>query len=119
MEYVVGLFEDCVEAEQAVELLRAAGVRCAEYTIRNRDYTVRDRLERPFGMEEPQAHVEAHGLTRESSEWLDRRLDRGRVTVEILLGDGADRPQKALVAAGTTHVRRFRWWPTPKTGVSK
>ena len=49
----------------------------------------------------------------------DRRLEQGRVTVEILLGDGADRPQKALVAAGATHVRRFRWWPTPKTSVSK
>jgi hypothetical protein len=70
MEYVVGLFENHDEAELAVDAIRAAAVEHTECTIRTRDNTLRDRLERLFGMEEPQAHMEPHGLTRESSEWL-------------------------------------------------
>jgi len=84
MECVVGLFEDRDKAEHAVEALRASGVEYTECIIKNRENTVRGWLERLFDMEEPQAHMEPHGLPRESSEWLDQQLDLGRVMVTIL-----------------------------------
>jgi hypothetical protein len=118
MEYVVGLFDDRPDAERAVEILRARDVHYQECTIRSRENTVRDWLERLFGMEEPQAHMEPHGLPRESSEWLDHQLDRGRVMVEMLVADNGAGAEAALAGAGAGYTRRFRWWPVPEAAPS-
>lgn len=118
MEYVVGLYDDRDAAERAVGALRTAGIEYTECTIRTRDNTVRDRLERLFGMEEPQAHMEPHGLGRESSEWLDHQLDLGRVMVEILVSGDAAKAHTVLADAGAVYVRRFKWFPEPQQSAS-
>jgi len=83
MEYVIGLFADRHQADKSVEALKAAAVSEDEYAVKDHETTVKGWLERLFDMEEPQSTMEAHGLRRETSAWLDTQIESGRVMVAV------------------------------------
>lgn len=83
MEYVIGLFADRHQADESVKVLKTANVPDDEYVVKDRE----NWLERVFDMQEPQATMEAHGLQREISEWLDKQIEAGRVMVVVRTGD--------------------------------
>jgi len=91
VEYGVGLSETRDRAEWSAQSLQSGGIDYTECTVTDCEHTVHGWLERPFDMEEPQAHMEPHGLQRELSEWLDHQRDLGRSMVVLLVsGDPAD-----------------------------
>ena len=106
MEYVIGLFADRHQADESVKVLKAAGVPGDEFAVKDHA----NWLERVFDMQEPQATMEAHGLQRETSEWLDKQIESGRVMVVVRTSDPA-LISRALANAGASDIRRVGWFP--------
>ncbi len=116
MEYVIGLFAGRHKADASVAALKAAGVPADEYVVKDHEPTVKGWLERLFDMEEPQATMEAHGLQRETSEWLDRQIESGRTMVAVRTGD-SNLIRRVLADAGASDIRRIRWFPGQEPSV--
>ncbi len=116
MEYVIGLFAERRQADESVEVLKAGGVLRDAYVVKDHETTVKGWLEDLFDMQEPQATMEAHGLQRETSEWLDKQIESGRVMVAVRTGD-PDLISRVLSDAGASDIRRVRWFPGQEPSV--
>ena len=112
MEYVIGLFADRQQAEGSVKVLKTASVPGDEYVVKDRE----NWLERIFNMQEPQATMEAHGLQREISEWLDKQIESGRVMVVVRTSD-PELISRVLSDAGANDIRRVPWFPGQELSV--
>ena len=108
MEYVIGLFADRHQAEKSLEALKAVAVSEDDYAVKEHETTVKGWLERLFDMEEPQATMEAHGLRRETSAWLDTQIESGRVMVAVRTSD-PEVISRVLSDAGASDIRRIKW----------
>jgi hypothetical protein len=106
MEYVIGLFADRHQADESIKVLKTASVPGDEYVVKDRE----NWLEHVFDMQEPQATMEAHGLQRETSEWLDKQIESGRVMVVVRTSD-PDLISRVLTDAGASHIQREKWFP--------
>lgn len=112
MEYVIGLFADRHQADESMKVLKTASVPGDEYVVKDRE----NWLEHVFDMQEPQATMEAHGLQRETSEWLDKQIESGRVMVVVRTSD-PDVISRVLTDAGARDIRRVRWFPGQEPSV--
>jgi hypothetical protein len=117
MEYVIGLFADRHQAGESLEPLKAVAVPGDEYAVKDHETTVKGWLERLFDMQEPQATMEAHGLQRETSEWLDTQIESGRVMVAVRTNDPAV-VSRALSVAGASDIRRIAWAPGEEPSIT-
>jgi len=113
VEYVIGLFADRAQAGRGIDAVKAAGVPYTVAMVKAPQHTVSARgvLERVFGMPEPHATLEAHGVPHDAAQWLQNQVEQGRTMVVIHTDREPERIRGILSEAGALDVRVYTWYP--------